>query len=104
MEDYQKGIGPYVTVAMDKFSPWQNHFLTSPNYPGVVFRVRDNGGYGNGKTRENWVDIAYTDPEKAKHMMLRDVPFSPITPEAAQAISASRPNLLQTPICSTPRI
>src|SRR4029077_9189493 len=64
--------------------------LTSPAFPGTVFRVRDNGSYGNGKTQENWIDIAYTDPQKAKSMLLKGVEFSPVSPEEAQKISESR--------------
>ena len=97
VEDYIDGRGDYVTVAMDKNSSWQGQFLSSPNFPGMVFQVRDNGGYGNGKTGENWIDIAYTDPQKAKSMLLRGVPFTPITPEQAQTLSASRPNIDHTP-------
>ena len=96
-EDYIDGRGDYVTVAMDKNSSWQNQFLSSPNFPGMVFQVRDNGGYGNGKTGENWIDIAFTDPQKAKSMLLRGVPFTPITPEQAQTMSASRENITHTP-------
>ena len=97
VEDYIDGRGDYVTVAMDKNSSWQGQFLSSPNFPGMVFQVRDNGGYGNGKTGENWIDIAYTDPQKAKSMLLRGVPFTPITPEQAQTMSASRSNIDHTP-------
>jgi hypothetical protein len=81
MEDYQAGRGGYVTVAMDKNSSWQNQFLKSPAFRDTVFRVRDNGGYGNGKTGENWIDIAYTDPRKAKSMMLHGVLFGADHPE-----------------------
>ena len=71
--------------------------LTSPNYPGTVFRVRDSGAYGNGKTQENWVDIAYTDPEKAKHMLLpRLYPSLQFHRKWPSEISASRANLLRT--------
>ena len=90
MEDYAQGNGDYVTVAMDKNSSWQNQFLSSPNFPGTVFRVRDNGGYGNNKTGENWVDVAFSDPQKAKSMLLRGVPFTPITADEAQKISESQ--------------
>ena len=96
-EDYIDGRGDYVTVAMDKNSSWQNQFLSSPAFPDVVFQVRDNGGYGNGKTGENWIDVAFTDPQKAKSMLLRGVPFTPITPEQAQKISESRENITHTP-------
>ena len=97
VEDYQAGNGDYVTVAMDKNSSWQNQFLSSPNFPGTVFRVRDNGGYGNNKTGENWIDVAFSDPQKAKSMMLRGVPFTPISADEAQKISESRPELKHTP-------
>ena len=96
-EDYIAGRGDYVTVAMDKNSSWQGQFLSSPNFPGMVFQVRDNGGYGNNKTGENWIDIAYTDPQRAKSMLLRGVPFTPISSEQAQEISASRENITHTP-------
>ena len=96
-EDYIDGRGDYVTVAMDKNSSWQNQFLSSPAFPDMVFQVRDNGGYGNGKTGENWIDVAFTDPQKAKSMLLRGVPFTPITPEQAQKISESRENITHTP-------
>ena len=33
MEDYAQGNGDYVTVAMDKTSPWQNQFLSLANFP-----------------------------------------------------------------------
>ena len=97
VEDYQAGRGDYVTVAMDINSQWQDQFLSSPSFPGTVFRVRDNGGYGNGKTKENWVDIAYTDPQKAASVLLRGIPFTPISVDEAQKISESRPNLDHTP-------
>lgn len=91
-EDYQSGRGDYVTVAMDKDNPLAKgkSYLTSPQFPGVVFRVMDNGGYGNGKTGTNWIDIAYKDPEKAKSQKLRNVQFQVVTASEAEKISADR--------------
>ena len=86
MEDYQAGRGNYVTVAMDKRSPWQGKYLRSDAYPNVVFKVMDNGGYGNNRTGLNWIDIAWTDPEKAKRVKQRDVHFELITAAEAKAM------------------
>jgi len=64
-EDYHNGKGgsdPYVAVAMDKNSNMQGKYLTSEQYPGTVFKVVDNGGHGNGQTGNNWMDIAWRDP------------------------------------------
>jgi hypothetical protein len=90
MEDYQAGRGNYVTVAMDKATDWQNQYLASKQFPGVVFRVRDNGGYGNNRTGRNWIDIAYTNPQMAKRSKIRNVEFYVITPQQAQQMSAQR--------------
>jgi len=49
MEDYKDGKGDYVTVAMDKDSPLQKQYLSSPDFPGVVFKVMDTGGAFNNK-------------------------------------------------------
>ena len=91
MEDYHAGRGPgYVTVAMDKTSSWQGKYLASPAYPNVVFKVMDNGGYGNNKTKENWIDIAWTDPEMAKRFTKRNVPFKVIDKTTASRIASNR--------------
>jgi hypothetical protein len=90
MEDYAAGKGNYVTVAMDKKSPWQNKYLASPQYPGVVFRVRDNGGYGNNRTGLNWIDIAWTDAEKAKASKQRNVEFQVVDEKTANQIRSQR--------------
>lgn len=90
MEDYRAGRGNYVTVAMDKSSDWQDQYLVSDQHPGVVFRVRDNGGYGNNRTGRNWIDIAYTDPEMAKRSKLRNVNFQVVSAEEARKIAAQR--------------
>ena len=90
MEDYLEGNGEYVTVAMDKQSSWQGQHLESPNYPGVVFKVMDNGGFGNNKTGNSWVDIAFRDPEPAKSMTEQGVPFRPISEEQAKEIRSNR--------------
>ena len=55
MEDYAEGRGNYVTVAMDIASDWQGKYLISAAYPGVVFKVMDNGDHGNHKTGRDWV-------------------------------------------------
>jgi len=90
MEDYHAGRGEYVTVAMDKKSPWQSKFLTSPRYPGVVFKVMDNGGYGNNKTGRNWIDIAWTDPAQARKFKQRNIPFYMVDAKEARRIAADR--------------
>jgi hypothetical protein len=92
MEDYAAGRGDYVTVAMDKNSDWQNQYLVSDQYPGVVFRVRDNGGYGNARTGRNWIDIAYTSAAAAKRNKLRDVEFRVVNAADARKIAESRSN------------
>ena len=79
-----------MTVAMDKTSDWQGKYLASPAYPNVVFKVMDNGGYGNNKTKENWIDIAWTDPVMAQRFTKRNVPFKVIDKATANRIAASR--------------
>ena len=86
-EDYSGGKGEgYVTVAMDKDSQWfkDEQFLISEAHPGIVFKVMDNGSFGNGKTDKSWVDIAFTDPEKAKSFKEHGVRFEPVTAEHAE--------------------
>lgn len=91
-EDYLEGKGDYVTVAMDiESDPFkQKAYLTSPQHPGVVFRVMDNGGYGNGRTGTGWVDIAFKDPQKALTNKQRNVEFNIISKAEAERIAASR--------------
>jgi hypothetical protein len=89
MEDYKAGRGHYVTVAMDIRSPWQNQYLYSPQFPGVVFRVRDNGSYGNYRTGVNWIDIAFKDPAKATAFKI-SAPFQVISAARAKQISSAR--------------
>lgn len=91
MEDYAAWRGDYVTVAMDKASRLQDRFMKSSHFPGVAFRVRDNGPYGNDRAGDGWVDIAWTDPQAANNLLLRDVPFQPISDTEAAHIAASRP-------------
>ena len=90
MEDFHAGRGPYVTVAMDKTSDWQGKYLISSKYPGVVFRVMDNGGYGNNKTGRNWIDIAWTDPERAKAGTQRNLDFQVVSATEAREIAEQR--------------
>ena len=90
MEDYLEGNAEYVTVAMDKASSWQGQYLESPNYPGVPLKVMDNGGFGNNKTGNGWVDIAFRDPEMARNFTAQDVPFRPISEERAKEMVSSR--------------
>ena len=90
MEDYLEGNAEYVTVAMDKASSWQGQHLESPNYPGVPFKVMDNGGFGNNKTGNGWVDIAFRDPEQARNMTEQNVPFRPIIEERAKEMVSNR--------------
>lgn len=90
MEDYAEGRGNYVTVAMDKESDWQGKYLISAAYPGVVFKVMDNGGYGNGKTGRDWVDIAWKDPEMAKRFTRRNITFQTVDYRDAKRIANSR--------------
>lgn len=91
-EDYMGGRGKgYVTVAMDKDSAWakDQQFLMSPSHPLVVFKVMDNGSRGNGITDKSWVDIAFTDPKKAKNYKRNGVRFEPITPSQADEVWAA---------------
>jgi len=88
-EDYFAGRGPgYITVAMDKDSELQAEYLVSDQHPGAVFRVMDNGGYGNGRTGNSWIDIAYRDPSKAKSGTQHNVSFKVVTPQQAANISS----------------
>lgn len=87
MEDYLAGNGDYVTVAMDKESSLQKKYLKSDAYPGVVFKVMDTGGYGNGKKGNDWVDIAWKDPQKAKETIKKGVTFVVISEEEARGIA-----------------
>ena len=91
MEDYLDGNADYVTVAMDKASSWQGGYLESPNFPGVPFKVADHGDFGDNKAGNDWVDIAYRDPEKARGWSEQGVPFKPITEEQAKEMRTSRP-------------
>jgi len=90
MEDYAEGRGNYVTVAMDKESDWQGKYLISAAYPGVVFKVMDNGGYGNGKTGRDWIDIAWKDPAMARKFTQRNITFEAIERQEAKRIAAAR--------------
>lgn len=86
-EDYLAGKGDYVTIAMDKNSPeFRNKaYMTSPDFPGVLFRVMDTGSYGNGRGR-GWVDIAFRDPRKAKMFKSENVRFNVISDEVAERL------------------
>src|SRR5262245_6172592 len=90
MEDYLDGRADYVTVAMDRNSSWQGQYLESPHYPGVVFKVMDNGGFGNERTGNSWVDIAVRDPLPAREMKNQNIPFRPITEEQARDMVSAR--------------
>lgn len=90
MEDYAEGRGNYVTVAMDKKSDWQGKYLISAAYPGVVFKVMDNGGFGNNKTGRDWIDIAWKDPAMARRFMQRGITFQTVDYHEARRIAASR--------------
>ena len=89
MEDYAARRGDYVTVAMDKQSDWQGKFLRSPAYPGIVFKVSDTGSYGKGKGKD-WIDIAWTDPAKARNYKKANTLFEVIPPGEAFRISGTR--------------
>jgi hypothetical protein len=90
MEDYLEGNADYVTVAMDKASSWQGQYLESPQWPGVPFKVMDNGGFGNDVAGNGWVDIAFRDPRYARSMTEQGVPFRPISEEQAKEMRSSR--------------
>jgi hypothetical protein len=90
MEDYLAGRGPYVTVAINKSSDWQGKFFVSPAYPDVVFKVMDNGGYGNNKTGRNWIDIAWANPQRAKDFVKRNVRFQVVDAKTAKAVANQR--------------
>jgi N-acetylmuramoyl-L-alanine amidase len=85
MEDYVAGKAPYVSVAMDENSEWQGKYLISPSYPGVVFKVEDQGSAFKGKA-EQAIDIAFADKSKATNYK-ESATFAPIDEATAQQMA-----------------
>ncbi len=71
IEDYLEGRAPYVTVAMDQFTPSLNHqVLTNPSFTDstgklIPFKVEDTGGAFNNKGLSR-IDIATRSEQAAK--------------------------------------
>lgn len=88
LEGYASGKGDYAVVAMDNTSaPFKNKsYLISEEFPGILFRVMDNGKHGNGKTGTGWVDIASDNPDLAKSLNRGDISFQVVSDEEARKL------------------
>lgn len=93
LEDFQEGKAPYVSVAMDntlKNPLPYGSILSSPQFPGVPFRVMDTGSAFNGKTAKygpakglTRIDIARRDAAGANSKINnQDIQFTVGAPAA----------------------